>query len=174
MKNNNGFTLIELLVVVAIIGILSAVAVPNYQKYQAKARSSEAKVTLGSVYSAMAAFNAEYGTYSNCLAFMGFEPSEKELGNMYYHTNVTQSPTVQGGSGDSGIPSGCVANTTGYKGLKKLAGQEVSVAPTVSNCAAETTGFCAASAAKISGPDGKTDEWTINEIKKLDHHSAGW
>jgi type IV pilus assembly protein PilA len=62
-RKQEGFTLIELMIVVAIIGILAAIAIPNFLQYQLKSRQSEAKVNLNAIKTSMVAFQAEKGCY---------------------------------------------------------------------------------------------------------------
>ena len=59
MKSKQAFTLIELLVVVLIIGILAAVAMPQYTKAVRKARIAEAKILLKSIVDATDVFYLE-------------------------------------------------------------------------------------------------------------------
>ena len=59
------FTLIELLVVVLIIGILAAVALPQYEKAVEKSRQTEAWTTLKSIQDAVKVYEMENGTTAN-------------------------------------------------------------------------------------------------------------
>ena len=63
LKGQKGFTLIELMIVVAIIGILAAIAIPNFLQYQLKSRQAEAKTNLGAIRTSLTAFQAERGCY---------------------------------------------------------------------------------------------------------------
>ena len=45
-SNKKGFTLIELMILMAIIGILTAIAIPNFQSYRAKYRAKQAQIEL--------------------------------------------------------------------------------------------------------------------------------
>jgi type IV pilus assembly protein PilA len=77
---SRGFTLIELMIVVAIIGILAAIAIPNFMKFQARSKQSEAKTNLKALYTAQKSFYSEKDRYSNFANEIGFAP---ERGNRY-------------------------------------------------------------------------------------------
>lgn len=70
---NKGFTLIELLVVVLIIGILSAVALPQYTKAVEKSRATEAITLLGNLSNAEQIYKMSTGSYTNDLTLLDLQ-----------------------------------------------------------------------------------------------------
>ncbi len=79
-----GFTLIELMIVVAIIGILAAIAIPNFIKFQARSKQGEAKANLKSLFTAQRSYFQEKDKYLNTINDIGFGP---ERGNRYAYWN---------------------------------------------------------------------------------------
>lgn len=109
-KKNEGFTLVELMVVVAIIGILSAVAIPNFKQYQAKTKTSEAKLQLSAVYSSLISLQSDYDAFATCLEDAGYSPS---LSGNYYAIGFASDNTQARGivSSNGGI-CGSATNLT--------------------------------------------------------------
>jgi prepilin-type N-terminal cleavage/methylation domain-containing protein len=62
-RKKAGFTLVELLIVVALIGVLSAIAIPNFLMYQARSRRSEAFVNVAGIARAQKSYFAERDTF---------------------------------------------------------------------------------------------------------------
>ncbi|MEX2209110.1 MAG: prepilin-type N-terminal cleavage/methylation domain-containing protein [Myxococcota bacterium] len=79
LKKREGFTLIELMIVVAIIGILAAIAIPNFIKFQLRAKAGESKVNLAGIRTAQESYFAEAGTYMDFppTPILGFVPQQK-------------------------------------------------------------------------------------------------
>ncbi len=114
-----GFTLIELMIVVAIIGILAAIAIPNFQLFQLRSRASEGKSNLAAIRVAQEGYRSEFRTFVPAPAplpralaaldgdkanwpavaagfdIVGFEPE----GEVFYSYQVTTGPAGCGGGG---------------------------------------------------------------------------
>ncbi|MDH5508996.1 MAG: prepilin-type N-terminal cleavage/methylation domain-containing protein [Nitrospinota bacterium] len=79
LNKKEGFTLVELLIVVAIIGILAAIAIPQFAQYRAKAYCSGAKSDLANYAIAEEAYFTDYDAYTTGLTrttITGFSPTK--------------------------------------------------------------------------------------------------
>lgn len=184
-SNTKGFSLVELMVVVAIIGILAAIAVPSVSKYMAKARQSEAKSNLASLYTAEKAFFAEYNTFDTRFASIGYTPE----GMLRYDVGFTDVGIQAGpANGYNTVPANVAINATAYcgaagvinaNGCAMLNGADG--APPVLNggttcgasCTTTVNTFIAGAAASIQSSAANLDQWSINELKVLTNTVIG-
>ncbi|GMR17353.1 MAG: type IV pilin protein [Gammaproteobacteria bacterium] len=89
-KLSRGVTLIELLIVVAIVGILAAIAYPNYRDYVARAKRNEARSALLQIATNQERFYLQNNTYTTNMTKLGFATSTNyKTGSGTYVVNVT-------------------------------------------------------------------------------------
>lgn len=124
MKQNRnhqqqGFTLIELMIVVAIIGVLSAIAVPAYKNYVTKSEVASAVASLKSVITPAELFYQEKGTFpasDTDLAEVGISSNSIQNGTLSFASQAI-TLTVTSPSGASAtitrLPTGWKCNVSG-------------------------------------------------------------
>jgi len=88
MKNQKGFTLIELMIVVAIIAILAAIAISQYQDYVIRSQVSEGSSLADGMKTAVAEFYNNTGRFPVDNASAGLAPPEEIVGNYVNQVNA--------------------------------------------------------------------------------------
>jgi len=138
MKNAlKGFTLIELMIVVAIIGILAAIAIPNFIKFQARSKQSEAKSNTKAMFTAEKAFYSEKDRFSTLVGEVGFAPERNNRYNYFI-----------GGTGQDDRSTAIASTATTAQGIqadgfKYGTGATVVTTAIANNCTNATGGITA-------------------------------
>ena len=166
INSNKGFTLIELMIVVAIIGILAAIAIPNFLKYQAKSKTSEAKVNLKGVFTSEQSYFAEANTYA-VFATVNYEPAGGWSAVKYYTFSDDAGATAHGAGNESTTNTVLTAWLNGFPAPAPATNTNLPAAPTA-------TTFCVTAAGVVSSnaPNG-ADAWSINELNNLENNNVG-
>ena len=149
-----GFTLVELMIVVAIIGILAAIAIPNFSKFQARAKQSEAKANLKGIYTAKHASYGEQDTFK-CGSLAVHEGGNGFCG---WSTSTSTRYTYRAG-GSTAQPS----STDGEGGAMS----EACTADNAGNPSAESERHFTATAVGNIDSDAECDDWSINTAGTL-------
>jgi len=93
MNKNSGFTIVELVVVLVIIGILAALALPQYTKTVERSRQSEALTSLGAIRGAQMRYYLENANYAN--SFNNLDIDNTTFGT-YFNYTVVNNITIAG------------------------------------------------------------------------------
>ena len=162
-----GFTLIELMIVVAIIGILAAIAIPNFIKFQARSKQSEAKANLKAIFTAQKAFFQEKDRFSSLTGEVGFEP---ERNNRYAYF-------LWGSGSVEDRATSVIAQATTYTGIQVdtfkygSAYQQTAMSTACGTLATVTSAptppsFVAVAQGNIDA-DATVDQWSISSDSRV-------
>jgi len=165
LNNKKGFTLIELMIVVAIIGILAAIAIPNFLKYQAKSKQSEAKVNLKAVFTSEQSYFAEKNTYGD-LNTVNYIPAGGWEAVKYYAFSDIAAGTAVHGAGVA--PNTATAPTVGF-----AAGAVTNTTPGIGVIAGPPVAFVVTAWATITSGNAVDDSWSINDQNNLLNETNG-
>jgi len=173
LRNRRAFSLIEFMIVVAIIGILATVAIPNFQRFQGKARQSSAKSLLSGYYTAQKATYSEYNIFPGNFSGAGFKP-DGEIPYRITASNNSAASTV------SGYAAACItsASTATCPAGYMTWTEGPSAAAPGGTCTTGVTGtiggvgtFTACAGANIGA--SVADTWRINDSKTLSNTTVG-
>jgi type IV pilus assembly protein PilA len=95
-RGKPGFTLIELMIVVAIIGLLAALAVPNFIKFQARSRQAEAKSNLKAIFTGQKSLYGDKQQYGDLCDVISFSPEFNNRYSYYCGAAGTETRSVPG------------------------------------------------------------------------------
>lgn len=168
LLKDQGFTLVELMVVVAIIGILSAIAVPNFKKYQAKSKTSEAKLQLSAAYTAQQSFYSDYDTYHVCLRYMGYNPTN-EVASRYYAVGFGSDVTTCAACDTVATANGAVPGAGACLGSATSGESWFAAGKMIGSSSAITT-FTAANVGTASVTE---DTFTLGAVGNIDDNFLG-
>lgn len=171
-----GFTLIELMIVVGIIGILVSVATPMFNRYQRKARQSEAKIAVASMFSLEKSFYSEYSAYAASFDAIGFASEGQKR---FYYTQITADAvaytgTITGYSGSLGTPWISSLNSPyPWGGSYQAAGANCNWGIGGASIGNDPQSFVGIAQGNLYTPAGFVDCWTMNQLKILSNCSNG-
>lgn len=170
LKKQEGFTLVELMVVVAIIGILSAVAIPNFKRYQAKSKVSEAKLSLAGIFTGQTTLQSDYDSFAPCMDFSGFS----DPANAYYSVGWTADNGGLRGAVNARLAGTPCGATFEYQADRGTGGAAHGAIVAAVGTAITSNTFTAGAEGNISADSPATDQWTINEDKTLTNLQVGY
>jgi type IV pilus assembly protein PilE len=93
-KYVHGFTLVELMIAVAVIGILAAIAIPNYQQYVLRANRADAKAILMESAQYMERYYTTNNTYVGATVFSAVSPKGALGNSKKYDITFSAGPTA--------------------------------------------------------------------------------